>query len=210
MSDGVYSIGHEAAKGAISTYLIDDVGGSSNGINRVMTLLHNFPKHGAEKALGSAIKRAATSGEAYAARALGKHYYIKAGDFKHYTKSKRHIYTSNGETNVDIEFRGNHIPLIKFNTSVTSDGRIRTKVMKSSTAQILTNVFSQTVGKKHVGLFERVGVNRYPIEEKFGPAAPQMMDANDDVSQDIADKVRETFDNRIEHEILAVMNGWRV
>ena len=36
-----------------------------------------------------------------------------------------------------------------------------------------------------------------------------MMDTNDDVAQAIGDKVREVFEQRLEHEIMAVMNGWR-
>lgn len=208
MSD-VYSMTRTDMKSAVGVFVTDDVGESSGKIDRAIKLLAGFP-HAADKAIGSAIKRAATSGEAYAARVVGKHYYVKAGDFKHYTKSKRKIYTSGGETVVDIEFRGRHIPLLKFKTSVGSNGLVRAQVKRSSNSDILSHVFRQQVGNQHIGLFERVGEKRLPIEEKFGPSTPQMMSANDDVSQEIGDKVRETFDKRIEHEIMAVMNGWRL
>lgn len=207
MSD-IYSMPRSDMKSAIGVFLTDDIGGDSGSLDRATKILAGFP-HGAEKAIGSAIKRAATSGEAYAARAVGKHYYIKAGDFKQYTKSKRHIYTSGGETTVEIEFRGRHIPLLKFNTKVGSNGRVSARVKRSSSGNILSHVFRQRVGNQHIGIFERVGESRLPIEEKYGPSTPQMMSANDDLSQEIGDKVRETFDNRIEHEILAVLNGWR-
>lgn len=207
MSD-VYSMPRSDMKSAVGVFLTDDIGGDSGSLDRATKILAGFP-HGAEKAIGSAIKRAATSGEAYAARAVGKHYYIKSGDFKQYTSSKRHIYTSGGETTVEIEFRGRHIPLLKFNTKIGGDGRVSAKVKRSSSGDILSHVFRQRVGNQHIGLFERVGESRLPIEEKYGPSTPQMMSANDDLSQEIGDKVRETFDNRIEHEILAVLNGWR-
>lgn len=208
MSD-VYSMTRTDMKSAVGVFVTDDVGESSGKLDRAIKLLAGFP-HAANKAIGSAIKRAATSGQAYAARAVGKHYFVKAGDFKHYTKSKRKIHTSGGETVVDIEFRGNHIPLLKFKTSVGSNGLVRAQVKRSSSSEILSHVFRQQVGNQHTGLFEREGKDRLPIEEKFGPSTPQMMSANDDVSQEIGDKVRETFDNRIEHEIMAVMNGWRI
>lgn len=208
MSD-VYSMPHERGKSAFDVIVNDDVGGGSNGVERAIKLLAGIGDgHGAEKAIGSAIKRAAQSGETYAARAIGKFYYLKVSDFKKYTKSKRHIHTSSGVTTVDIDFRGYHVPLLKFNTKVTRNGGIRTSVKKGSTSETLNHVFMQTVGS-HTGLFQRVTEKRYPIEEKFGPATTQMMDANDDVSQAIGDKIRETFDSRIEHEILAIMNGWR-
>lgn len=206
MSD-VYSMTRADMKNAVGVFLTDDIAGSSS-IDRARQVLQGIP-HAADKAIGSAIKRAATSGEAYAARAVGKFYYVKAGDFKHYTKSKRRIYSSNGSTQVDIEFLGRHIPLIKFDTRVGADGTVRTRAKRSSSQEILSHVFWQRVGNQHNGLFERVGTSRLPIEEKFGPSTPQMMSANDDISQAIGDKVRETFDNRIEHEIAAILNGYR-
>lgn len=203
----IYSMTRSDMKSAVGVFLTDDVANGSS-LDHATKVLAGFT-HGAEKAIGSAIKRAATSGEAYAARAVGKYYYVKAGDFKHYTKSKRRIFTSGGSTEVDIEFNGRHIPLIRFDTKVVAGGRVRAKVKRSSSADVLQHVFWQRVGQQHNGLFERVGMSRLPIEEKFGPSTPQMMSANDDVSQAIGDKVRETFDSRIEHEILAVLNGWR-
>lgn len=206
MSD-VYSMSRSEMKGMVDVFLTDGVNGSGT-IERARTLLAGFP-HGADKAIGSAIKRAAITGESYAARAVGKHYYIKVGDFKRYTKSKRRIHTANGETTVDIEFRGQHIPLLRFDTKIGTDGRVRAKVKRSSRGDVLSHVFQQAVGNQHIGLFERIGISRFPIEEKYGPSTPQMMSANEDLSQEIGDKVREAFDNRIEHEILAIMNGWR-
>lgn len=190
-------------------YFIDGVGTSSSGIEKAQKLLAGI-SYGAEKAIGSAIKRAALSGETYAARAINKFYFVKVSDFKHYTKRKRRISETTDGTSIDIMFYGRHIPLMKFKTSIGSDGLVKTQVRRDSTSQELSHVFVQTVGKnKYTGLFERVTTKRYPIEGKYGPSVPQMMSANDDVSQAIGDKVRETFDQRIDHEILAVLNGWR-
>ena len=75
---------------------------------------------------------------------------------------------------------------------------------------MLKHVFRTEVGTHgHIGLYERLTSKRFPIEEKLGPSAPQMMDTNDDVAQTIGDKVRDTFEQRLDHEILAVLNGWR-
>ncbi len=206
MSD-IYNMRPADAKNAIDIFLTDDVGGSSGAIERAERLLAGL-SHGAEKAVGSAIKRAAISGEAYAARAVGKYYVLKVSDFKRYTQSKRRINTSNGQTTVDIEFRGVHVPLLRFDAKMGGDGRFRARVKRSSSAEMLRHVFRATMGTGHIGLFERAGTSRTPIEQLFGPSTPQMMDANDDVSQEIGDKIRKTFEERIDHEILAVLNGW--
>ena len=83
------------------------------------------------------------------------------------------------------------------------------RVKRASTKTVLEHVFTATMKSGHTGLFERVTDKRFPIEEKMGPSTPQMMDYNDDISQEIGDKIRDTFDARLEHEILAVLNGWR-
>lgn len=206
MSD-IYSMQRSDIKNGISTYLVDDIGGTN--IDNAVKLLAGIP-HAADKAIGSAIKRAAQTGEAYAARAVRDEYIISAGDFKAYTKSKRHIYTSFGSSSVDIEFKGKHIPLLHFDTRVNSSGRVTTRVKRTSSRVTLDHVFSQTVGNHgHTGIFERKTSKRLPIEEKLGPSTPQMMDSNDEVSQAIGDKVRETFDKRLEHEVIAILNGYR-
>ena len=205
MSD-IYSMKPSEVKNGVGVYIIDDVGDGS--IDRVTKMLAGI-SHGVDKAMGSAIKRAASSGEAYAARVIRDEYHVSASDFKQYTKSKRHIITQGGSTTVDIEFKGFHIPLLKFDTKFGKDGRVTTRVKRTSGKTVLDNAFKATMPSGHIGIFERVSGERNPIEEKFGPSTPQMMSYNDDISQEIGDKVRETFEERIEHEMNAILNGWR-
>lgn len=185
--------------------LIDDIGDGS--IDRAKKLLAGIP-HGADKAIGSALKRAAQQGMTYASREIRREYVINAGIFKRYTETKRHYNSGAGGTTVDLEFRGHHIPLIRFDTTVNNEGRVRTRVKKSSPRTVLDHVFSASVGG-HTGVFERETDARFPLNEKFGPSVPQMLSANDDLQQELGDKIREAFEKRIDHEILAVMNGWR-
>lgn len=185
--------------------LIDDVGESS--IDRAKKLLAGIP-HGADKAVGSALKRAANTGMSGASKALRKEYVVKAGDITRYTRRKLHFVAAAGVTTVDMEFRGEHIPLIRFDTRVSADGRVSARVKRASARTALDHVFAAHVGK-HYGVFERDTDRRFPIMEKLGPSVPQMLDANDDVSQELGDKIREAFEERLDHEILAVMNGWR-
>lgn len=205
MSD-IYSMSRSSIKSGIDVFVTDDIGDGK--IDIVTKLLAGIP-HAADKAIGSAIKRAAQSGEAYAAKAIRDEYVIRAGDFKNNTQSKRHIITENGGTTVNIDFKGFHIPLMKFDTSF-SGGRVSARVKRSNGRTALDHVFYKEVGTHgHAGLFERTTSKRLPIEEKMGPSTPQMMSANDDVSQAIGDKVREVFEERLDHEVTAILNGWR-
>lgn len=201
----IYSF--SAGKNDLGVFIVDDVGDGT--IDRTINLLAGIA-HGAEKAIGSAVKRAATSGIAYASKRVREEYLISSSDFKKYTKTKRRIVTDRNGTTVDIELRGYHIPLYKFDTKVDKNGVVSARVKRSSSRAILDHVFKQEVGKySHIGIFERVSDERMPITEKFGPSVPQMMAYNDDLEQDIGDHIREKFDERIEHEITAVLNGWR-
>lgn len=183
---------------------VDDIG--SNSIDRVTKLLAGIP-NGAKRALSSALKRASSSGEAFAARAVRAEYYISASDFKQFTKSSRNIVSTDSGTEISIKYYGTHIPLIRFDTHLDKDGRVTSRVMRSSARQTLDNAFSATFGSI-TGVYERKGESRFPLHQLYGPAVPQMMDNNDDVSEAIAEHIRNTFEKRAEHEILRVLNRW--
>ncbi len=184
---------------------VDDIG--SNSLDRAQKLLAGIPG-GFNRAVSAALKRSASSGEAYAARAVRKEYIVKASDYKEYTTSKRHITTSaSGATEVSIEFRGYHIPLIRFDSAFGKDGRVTARVRRSTAKQTLENAFAAKFGER-TGIYERMGDKRFPVHQLWGPSTTQMMDSNDDVAEDIAEKIRDTFDKRIDHETLRVLNGW--
>ena len=99
------------------------------------------------------------------------------------------------------------IPLLVFNTKFGKDGRIVTQVKREKAASQLDHAFVAQVGG-HRGVFEREGDERFPIHELYGPATPQMMYSNEDVLDEMEAKMADTYEKRIEHELMRVMNGW--
>ena len=193
--------------GGIGVYCAGDVG--ANSIERAQKLLVAFPD-GVKKAVNSALKKASVSGQSYAAKAISNSYVLKSADFKKYSTANRKYITQNGVTSINIVFKGKRIPLSRFAVSVNANGSVSAHVKKESGAKILTHAFWATVGDgQHVGVFERETKKRLPIKEKFGPSIPEMMNANAQVKEDVSGKIKEAFDKNIDHEILAVMNGWR-
>jgi len=59
----------------------------------------------------------------------------------------------------------------------------------------------------HVAVFERVGAPRFPVEQKYGPSTGHMMQ-NERVIEQMDTTIRQTYEARIEHEVLRVLNGW--
>ena len=50
-------------------------------------------------------------------------------------------------------------------------------------------------------------INTVPVEQKFGPSTGHMM-RNEEVIEKMDETIRDTYEKRIEHEILRVLNGW--
>ena len=99
------------------------------------------------------------------------------------------------------------IPLTKFNTRVNGSGQVVTQVKRSSAAEVLEHSFQARMGE-HQGIYERIGPSRFPVEEGYGPATTQMMYSNEEVTDEIERKVADTYEKRIDHEILRILNGW--
>lgn len=163
---------------------------------------------GVYKAVGSALTRAAAAGRTAAKQPVTKEYTISQSEFLAQTKNINHfVRESDGGVSVVFGFRGNVIPLTKFKTSINSNGQVVTQVKRSGAAETLDRAFSAQMGG-HRGIYERIGPGRFPVEELYGPATPQMMYSNEDVLDEIEQKMADTYEKRIDHEILRILNGW--
>lgn len=178
-----------------------------SSLDRVTKLLAGI-SGGVYKAVGSALTRAAAAGKTAAKQPITQEYTISQSQFLESTKNINHfVRESDGSISVVFGFRGNVIPLLRFNTKVGSDGRVITQVKRSGAETTLDRAFVAKMGG-HRGIYERVGAQRFPVEELYGPATPQMMYSNENVLDEIESKMAETYEKRIDHEILRVLNGW--
>ena len=204
MSD-TYSLTESEARAPLSITVST---GKADSIERAKNMLAGVDK-GFRNALGASLRRTVTSTKAYAAKKIRSEYYVSSGDFKRFTHTHSKIGSSNGETDLSVEFYGYHIPLLKFDTRVSKDGRVSTRVKRASTRETLNHAFFSTMKNGHTGLYERETDERLPIREFFGPSTPQMMSYNDEVREDIAKHQEETFEKRLDHEVTRILNGWR-
>lgn len=180
---------------------------AEESLGRVSKLLSGI-NGGLYKAVGSALTRSAAAGRTVAKRAVTKEYSISSNEFLSRTKNINHfVKDAGGNISVEFGFRGYVIPLLVFNTKFGKDGRIVTQVKREKAASQLDHAFVAQVGG-HRGVFEREGDERFPIHELYGPATPQMMYSNEDVLDEMEAKMADTYEKRIEHELMRVMNGW--
>ena len=170
-------------------------------------LLNGIPG-GVYKAVGSALTRAADAGKTEAKRAVSQEYTIGSGDFLRYTRNINHfVRGGDGSVEVVFGFAGYPIPLMHFQMSIDSEGRPVAHVKRSNAPEVLRHAFRANAGS-HWGIYERVGAERFPIRQLYGPATTQVMYSNEAVLDAIEDKMAEIYEKRIDHEILRVLNSW--
>lgn len=176
-------------------------------LDRVTKLLSGIPD-GVYRAVGSAVKRSAQHGLTVGMRIASKEYAISQGELKGHTKNINTVVKDGGGSySVSFGYRGNVIPLIKFDTSVGKGGRVSTRVLRSGARQILNRAFFAQMGG-HTGVFERETEKRFPVKELFGPSAVQAFYAHEETVDEMDAEIMKTYEGRIEHEITRVLNGW--
>lgn len=183
------------------------VDAAEESYDRVSKLLAGIPG-GAKKAVGTALSRAAAAGRTNVKRFVTKEYTISQTTFQANTKTINHfVKNSEGGYEVVFGFAGTVIPLIKFDTQATQSGLVSARVKASSPREILENAFTAQMGT-HKGIYERIGADRFPLRELYGPATPQMMYSNEEVLDAMEERMVEVYEQRIDHEVERLLNGW--
>ena len=189
---------------------------------------------GISRADESALPRAASSLRGESVKAIQTKYDISAANIR----SKQNIsirYSFGGESTAYIQFRGKKIPLYRYNgtspknptvdeskTTYTKINGISKPVhpgVAASAHQLngtsptkFENAFvAKMPNSGHIGIFERTGgvtaEGRDQIRELQGSSVPQML-GSESVQHHLADKASQKFEERMEHEILRILNGW--
>jgi hypothetical protein len=163
---------------------------------------------GIYRAVGSAGKRAMDHGKTVGMKIVSEEYAIGQNELKRHTRNiNTVIKNDSGAIEVTFGYRGYVIPLMRFDTRIGKDGRVETRVLRSATRKSLDHAFKAKMGG-HTGIYERTGPGRFPVEELFGPSAVQAFWSRKEVYDKVQEEVNTTFDKRIDHEILRVLNGW--
>lgn len=185
---------------------IDEVNpGSLERANKILAGIGNGS--GAIKAVYSALKRAGERAKTQAGRFAAQEYTINKGTFMGHTKVRSTVSGgSGGAASVSISFMGSVIPLLEFSTKYSRGGHLTTTVKRSSGAAILQHAFVAPVFGS-AAVFEHINQTRGPVEQKFGPSTAHMMQ-NEQVIEQMDKTITETFDQRIDHEISRILNGF--
>ena len=217
------------------TVTFDD--GFREAVERADRMLAGMPG-GFEKALRSAISRTASHTRTRISRRVRERYAISAGNLRTEQNIHLQYRSTDGGAEAVLRILGSKLPLFRFEGASpkgpTNQPKLvpvligdqsqrkwrmvhpgvtaRGKVLRGSGPKPLTDSFVANFRSGHIGIFERTGgmtANmRDEIKEKMGLSIPQMV-GNEEVLDKLGQDAAEKFDERIDHEIEAILNGWR-
>lgn len=188
---------------------------------------------GVEKAVKNAMPRAVSHLRANTVKAIQERYAISATNIR--TNENVTVrYTYQDGVQAFINFAGQKIPLYRYDGAAPKtpsadtskwvhamiSGKMRTvhpglaasgHQFKSTSPTQYRNAFVAEMQSGHVGIFERTGgvtaSGGDEIKELMGSSVSQMI-GNEEIADALVDDAEKKFEERIDHEILQVLNGW--
>lgn len=203
-----------------------------NGLDRATKLLAGI-ENGTEMALKNAMTRAVSYLRSNTAKAIQQRYAISTSNIRS-EENVRVRYTFQQGVQALIIFNGNKIPLFRYAGASPSgpafDQSSLEKVMiggawktvhpgitaaghqlKSTSPVTIPNTFVARMSSGHTGIFERTGgataSDGDAIREIMGSSVPQML-GSEEVSAKLGQETMEKFEERLDHEIIRILNGW--
>lgn len=210
---------------------IEITGGS---LDRAERLLAGIPG-GTEKALKSAMSRAVSNLRTNAVKEIRKEYDISAAAVRAEENVKSRYTYSGGSVTATVMFSGHKIPLYRYNGTspkVPTVNRSKTILAiadhrlvpvhpgvaasghqkKDTSVTKFDDAFIAGMNSGHIGIFERTGGTSAgggdAIHELMGSSVAQML-GNETVREEVTKAAWDKFEERLDHEVTALLNGWR-
>ena len=183
-------------------------------LEQMQKLLAGFPS-GVEKASRSAMSRAVSHLRTNSAKAIRERYDISAANVKADENVTVRYSIQNG-VQATVAFAGRKFTLYKHGGASpgmpVSGVPARGHQMKSTSPAVFHGAFVARMSSGHVGIFERTGgmtsAGKEQIQELMGSSVPQML-GSPAVAEKLSKEAMEKFEDRLKHEINAILNGWR-
>lgn len=197
---------------------------SSETMERVQALLANIPK-GAERAYSNAINRGLSRVKSAAWRNVKQVYTVLSSALNAATNTSVQK-ASTGNLAGFVRFAGYKIPLYKFKVSPKQPGskKLVHAAVKKGGGAVFESAFIAAMKNGHTGVFERTGEqgiqkrlaktkteggtqHTEKVSELMGLSAAQMV-GEETVSTQVQEEAQKLVNERLEHEIDRLLNGY--
>lgn len=172
------------------------------GLLKAHTMLSHI-ENGAPRAISNALNRTIDGVKTDVVREVVAQYDIKPGAVRKIITVKKSYPTY---LTASIGSAGSPIPLIQFSVNPSKPTKVKglwapvSVSVKRSGGKTILGAFVARASSGKVAVMARVGKERLPIKELFGPAIPQMM-GEPMVKERIMINAEERFTKRIDHEV---------
>lgn len=186
---------------------------SAPDLERAQKLLAGIPG-GAESAVRNAVSRAASHLRTVSSKTVRERYALPASAVRqNETVSVRYSF-QNGAQAV-ISFAGHKLPLFRYHgTSPQSPGvreTVQAHQLTSTAPARFQHAFIARMRSGHISIFERTGgktsANKDEISQIMGSSVPQML-GSQEVQAKLSAQTAAKLKERLDHEILRLLNGW--
>lgn len=195
---------------------------SIEDMKKAQKILAGIPK-GAERVFSNAINRGLSHTKTQAFKEVKQVYAVKQSQLNGATVTRLQK-ANTGSLTGYIKFSGVKIPLYQFSVSHSGSGeKVRARLKKGSWTAF-DHAFVAQMKNGHIGIFERTGVqgirdrlgrakskrgNKHTekIEEIMGLSGAQMV-GNGEIVEKLTKKAQEKVNERVEHEINRILNGY--
>ena len=165
---------------------------TSDAIERANTLLAGIPK-GAERVFSLSLNRGLSRVKTQALKQVKTVYTANSTALNAATKINVNK-ASTGNLAGYVSFSGVKIPLYKFKVTPSKPGtgkQVRAAVKKGGGGTPFEDAFIAEMNSNgHTGVFERTTRKRFPIEEKMGLSAAQMV-GNEEIIDSLEEEAQE-------------------
>lgn len=214
----------------MATIEIEEVGGKT--LEQAQRLLAGI-EGGANKAVKNAMQRAASHLRSNAGKAIRERYDISQAALRA-NENVSIRYTYQNGIQAYVKFAGHKIPLYRYGGSSpkqpTPNGSAWVSAhidgfwkqvhpslsatghqLKRTSPYRFDNAFVARMRSGHIGIFERTGAagsnGNDAIRELMGSSVPQMLGSKE-VEERLAKETAEKFEERLQHEITRILNGY--
>ena len=159
---------------------------------------------GVQRATARSINRAVTAARTEASKKAREQYMVKAAAVKNSFKVSKAVVSSD---NIHGFLRSTGRPiLIKDFVAVNGKHGVKAKVLRGSNLKFIAKSFIATTRHGFTLPIQRKSTKAYPLKALYGPAVPQMLKKQDN-AEAIINRAKEVFTERMDHEILAILDG---
>lgn len=173
---------------------------SEKGLEQVDKILEDLPNVAKDIKL-RAVRRAALAAKAEASRQGRNRYNLKSEEI-----NKTFVFTKPNKNNISATLvsTGERIRLIKYKVNPKNVPKkrrvVKVSVIKGQGMKTLESAFVAKMQNGTVGVFQRLGKERVPIKQLYGPSVPQLFKEST-VKNAILKKAEDVLENRITHEL---------